>query len=327
MIQNLPHIKTTCSALLLLVIILSSQFAFSQVPQYMKKKAPNVLSYFCHMNPAQDTTPPRKVQMIYQPSKHFSTAPRGNIKAIYFRSGSYINNPKFNSPGFVYNFQVSMGWTTKDTFRKLGQAFPSLRDTFLTGVTPVYNASVVRQNIKDSGVRWMKFTLPNSFLYAPEQGQNLLVEITFGPPFVNNYFCLYDSLGGGAQQQLVGYTDTPSVYSTFRDPITGTRASVDFGFDLTPVGVEAGVFEGSFLLYPNPSKGSFKVNIDAQKNLEIVSLSARSITGQIVYQQTYKPNSINFITDIHLPKNIPTGMYLVEMNADGERIIQRVLIE
>jgi hypothetical protein len=304
------------------------QSAAAQTPQYIKKyQAAYVQGYLCYFNPAPDTTPDQKFQLIYTPRKHFPTAPRGYIKAIYFRTGPYINSAKFNNPGFAYNVQMSMGWTAKDTFRRLSQTNPALRDTFLTGLTTVYSTPVIQQNLKDSAKRWMRFLLPGSgFLYDTTQGLNLVVEVILGPPYPNNYFCLLDSAGGGLQQMLRGYRDTPSVYGTLRDPNVYTGGSVDFGFDLTPLGVEAGTFGGNFSLYPNPSSGSFHISADAVQPLRDVSVTVRSITGQTVFRRQYQPSSVSFSEEIVLP-DAAKGMYIVEMLADGERIVRRVLVE
>lgn len=311
----------------LVLILFFASSSIAQKPQYEKKQIPFVaVRYYCTFNPTQDTTPPRRFQDIY-PTKFFPTAPRGYIKAVYFRSSVNLGG-RTDQPGYAYNVIISLGWTAKDTFRNLYPTNSNKRDTFLTGATPIFRSSVVRQNLKDSGGRWMRFPVTeNSFLYdTAQKGRNMFVDFEFGPPFVNNYFCLFDSAGGGAQQQIIGYRDTPSVYTTFRDPIVGVGGSIDFGFDLTPVGVEAGEFGGSFSLFPNPSKGSFHINVDGEKPFQALAITVRSITGQSIFKQQYSPASPNFSTDIHLP-DAAKGIYFVEMIADGQRVVQRVLVE
>ncbi|MEO6831787.1 MAG: hypothetical protein ABI378_05615, partial [Chitinophagaceae bacterium] len=162
--------------------------SFGQVPQYFNAR-PSVTNpgIACFVNPNYDTTPARRIQLIYKPSFSFPTVPNGYIKAIYFRSG-HTTSGKYNNPGFAYNVIFSLGWSKKDTFRKLNQNIPSLRDTFITGLTPVGNIPVLRENVNDSGFYWMRFpTSGTPFYYSGQQeGQNLVVEMVFGPPFINN---------------------------------------------------------------------------------------------------------------------------------------------
>ena len=87
--------------------------------------------------------------MIFEPRKHFPKAPRGYMKAIYLRIGSYSNVSQLQNPGYTYNLNFSLGYTQKDTFRRLAFGKPWLQDTFLTGLTPVATLPVLRQNVKE----------------------------------------------------------------------------------------------------------------------------------------------------------------------------------
>lgn len=303
------------------------QAVTAQTPQYTKKKFGGGGAYWCLYNPSTDTTPARRFQFIYPPKKYFPTVPSGYIKTIYFRTANRLNNFKFNSPGYAYNIKLSMGWTSKDTFRHLLQSNPSLRDTFLNQLTPVGTLPEVRQNNKDSPSVWMKFPLTgNGFFYDTAKGLNLVVEIVLGPPFIKNYFCLVDSTGGGPFEFLSGYRDTAWVHATFWSPLVGSGQSYDFGFDLIPLGVEASTFSGSFSLYPNPSKGIFHINADALQAIKEAAVTVRAITGQTVFRKLYQPFSSNFSVEINL-SDAAKGMYMIEMLADGERVVQRVLVE
>lgn len=188
---------------------------------------------------------------------------------------------------------------------------------------------MVRQNLKDTA-GWLRFPVTeNSFLYDTafnQDGRNLVVELAYGSPYVTNHFCLVDSSTGGAQQQMIGFRDSAWVTARPSNTTVGVGGSISFGFDLTPVGVEAGVFGGSFSLFPNPSKGSFHINVDGEKPFQALAITARNITGQRIFKQQYSPASPIFSTDIHLP-DAAKGIYFVEMIADGQRVVQRVLVE
>ena len=172
---------------------------------------------------------------------------------------------------------------------------------------------------------WFKIPLTTSFLYDSSQEQNLVVDITFGPRWVQDYFCFGDSANGGGQQLMRGFRDTPGVYES-AIAYMGVGSSPDFGFDMSPVGVEAGNFSGSFTLYPNPSTGTFHITADALTPIHDVAVTVRSITGQTIFQRKYQPTSTNFSEQISLPIGA-VGWYIVEMVADGERIVRRILVE
>lgn len=106
-----------------------------------------------------------------------------------------MTGTKFTTPGTMHNVQMSLGWTRRSSFNQLRQTDTTLRDTFLTCLTPVYSATSIRQNIKDAAMRWMRFPVSgNGFLYEPgQEGSNLVVEVAFGMPYVDNCFCFWDS--------------------------------------------------------------------------------------------------------------------------------------
>lgn len=310
-------------------LILIFQFSGSlsaQVPQYRKKViSTSGGSYGCTFNPGIDTSLGRKMQMIYPPKNFTPKTPVGFVKAIYFNIP--FVGAALDSVGCAYNLEISLGWTQRDTFRRVDAGHKSARDTFLTGGTIIYKGAEFCQNASRRGQGWMRFPVnQNTFFYDTAQGLNLVVTFTFGPPYVKNYFCFADSARGGAQQGMFGYSDSTTVHYSVSNTYVGVGNSVDFGFDLTPVGVEAGIFSGNFSLFPNPSKGSFHINVDALKALEQVDIAVKNITGQTVYRQQYNPRSSNLSTEINL-QNAAKGMYYLEMMADGERLVRRIQVE
>ncbi|MEO6833076.1 MAG: T9SS type A sorting domain-containing protein [Chitinophagaceae bacterium] len=311
-----------------IIVLLSTGSLFAQMPQYRKKVSTTGgggAGYNCTFSPFNDSASVRKIQFIYPPSNFTPKAPRGFVKAVYFSTpyvGSFLD-----TIGCAYNVEISLGWTIKNTFRQIDANHKTARDTFISGGTTIFTAAQVCQNVSRRGQGWMRFPVTqNSFLYDTAQGMNLAVTFKFGTPFVKNYFCFADSAQGGAQQRMYGYADSPEVHYNIANASVGVGNSFDFGFDLTPLGVEAGIFSGDFSLFPNPSKGSFHIDVDALKALEQVDVTVKSITGQTVYRQHYNPGSSNFSTEINL-QNAAKGMYYLEMIADGERLVRRIQVE
>ena len=69
-------------------------------------------------------------------------------------------------------------------------------------------------------------------------------------------------------------------------------------------------------LYPNPSANGF-FNIKFPKQYKNMDLKVITITGQVILQQTMPVNSLDIAIDL---SPFATGMYLIQVEADGERL-------
>ena len=71
-------------------------------------------------------------------------------------------------------------------------------------------------------------------------------------------------------------------------------------------------------LYPNPTTGSFTLDIRAQPDL-IYSISVFNNLGQVIYRTTlYKNNAI-----ITLPGSIPSGNYVLRLTSNDRSEVLR----
>ncbi|MBS1645685.1 MAG: T9SS type A sorting domain-containing protein [Bacteroidetes bacterium] len=310
--------------------------ANAQKPQYYRDCAQGFSGGF-KINtfgdpPAFYDSTPRKIQNIYTVRHFYPKVPKGNISAVYLRSG---NSPfATRSPGapprigYAYNVSISLGWTTRDTFRMIDGLHRSTVDTFIPEGTLIFKSEVIRQNLEDSGGVWMRFPVnQNAFLFDSSQGLNLVVTFKFGPPWVDGYFIIMDSCSGPPQTRIYGYDTTNYVtYGPVGFREIGTWGNADFGFDINPLGVSPGSFAGSFSVYPNPAKEGVNINLEGQKTINDLSISVRSLSGQTVFYTQFLPKSSHFSKYLSLP-NVAKGMYFVEIEADGERAVQRVLLE
>lgn len=281
--------------------------------------------------PFGDSTP-RKNQCIY-PTKQFTPKPpKGYITAFYYRncSASLAALPT-RTPGspprlsYAYNFKIYLGWTNRDTFGHMGISNPQIQDTFLPKGTLIFSSAVVQQNLDDSGGLWMRFPVQDLFLFDPAQGQNLLVTQTFGPPWVKGVFGFMDSCSGGPYTRLYGY-DTSEIVRYKVKTEGFVWGSGDFGFDINPLGISPGSFGGNFSVFPNPAKEGITIDLEGQKTINDLSISVRSLSGQTVFYTQFLPKSSHFSKYLSLP-NVAKGMYFVEIEADGERAVQRVLLQ
>ena len=85
--------------------------------------------------------------------------------------------------------------------------------------------------------------------------------------------------------------------------------------------------EGSIhlLVYPNPTSSDLYINIQ-KDNLTGASFALTNTSGQYIYQSTadHLAHSYTKILDL---SQLPTGVYMVEVVVDGERIVKKVVKE
>ncbi|MDN5202975.1 T9SS type A sorting domain-containing protein [Fulvivirgaceae bacterium BMA10] len=78
-------------------------------------------------------------------------------------------------------------------------------------------------------------------------------------------------------------------------------------------------------LYPNPTNGSFTLDVRFKKPLRTFSVAIFNLLGEQVFERTFENTGIAFSNDINLQQN-PDGLYLVRMEIDGEFLVKKVLI-
>ncbi len=314
-----------CSSIYLL------QYAAAQTaPQYVKTAlagAGGSSQIFYTPAPFYDTLP-RQLQSIY-PHKAFPTAPAGYIKNIYFLGGS---NKYWGVLGTIYDVRIRMGYTSRDTFNRINSTTHQYAvDTFITGLTTVFTADSVNEDLIHNYRYWMKFPLKgNGFYYNYDQGRNLVVEFSFGRPWVKNYFSIVDSItSGSALTLLAGYRDSLIVrrHGTPLEYQVGSFNSLDFGFDIGPdkSGIEPAYTAGgpALSIYPNPSAGQFSLRMDAP--LQGAVITVRDAVGRQVLRRPCADGA-RLSEEIDLG-DAPKGLYFMELTAEGQRITQRLVVE
>jgi hypothetical protein len=204
-----------------------------------------------------------------------------------------------------------------------------------------HTASISYQNNGTSPNRIFKIQVKNAAFYDNSFGTDYanyqlwlmetsnIVEIHYGPNSVQ------DSMSWqvpGASGPGVAIAVNPSQSLTLNGPaanpiayastntltINGAPAN-GMVYIFAPSGTLVNELEknNSFLLYPNPNTGSFKVNIE---NLSANAvLSVIDITGKILYQT----GAIDNLKTINL--SLVPGMYFAEI-LDGEKLLRRSMI-
>ncbi|MBS1616839.1 MAG: T9SS type A sorting domain-containing protein, partial [Bacteroidetes bacterium] len=82
----------------------------------------------------------------------------------------------------------------------------------------------------------------------------------------------------------------------------------------------------SFGLFPNPANGHFVVSFEAKKPVKQVRITLTNVLGQAVQQAQFAEGGASFFREIPL-RDIPKGIYSVAVEADGERLVRRLLVE
>lgn len=80
-----------------------------------------------------------------------------------------------------------------------------------------------------------------------------------------------------------------------------------------------------FTVYPNPTEGKSMLRFDG-KSANNISVTVTDITGRQVMKQLFTNTDARFTTSVDLVSQ-PKGIYMVELNADGERFIQKLVVQ
>ncbi len=95
--------------------------------------------------------------------------------------------------------------------------------------------------------------------------------------------------------------------------------------DSFPLGIQEPVGAMHLLIYPNPTSDDLYINIQ-KDNLTGASFTLTNTAGQTIYQSTsdHLAHSYTKILDL---SRLPTGVYILNVIVDGERIVKKVLKE
>jgi len=119
--------------------------------------------------------------------------PAGVITAVYLR---YYNAGTSDSV-LYHNVKMKVGYTAKNCF------CASPKDTFITGLTTIFDRPTYAFRGGDSTGRWFKFPMDGNFFY--DAVQNVVIEISHGDEIGNNYGGInWMASRSTAQQQRMG---------------------------------------------------------------------------------------------------------------------------
>ncbi|PZF73154.1 GEVED domain-containing protein [Taibaiella soli] len=78
-------------------------------------------------------------------------------------------------------------------------------------------------------------------------------------------------------------------------------------------------------LYPNPTGGRFTVSFNAETAVKDMEINVTTVTGQSVLRQNFNNVGHTFVKDFDLTEQA-RGVYFVEIRADGQKAIRKVVL-
>lgn len=104
-------------------------------------------------------------------------------------------------------------------------------------------------------------------------------------------------------------------------------AYTDFGFDLYPTAVEDVAKLTDFTIYPSPApSGKFTVQFNTKNPINEGTLTVSSITGKEILHEKLGKIAGSFSKTVSLSE-AAKGIYFIELVADGERIVRKIVVE
>lgn len=253
-----------------------------------------------------------RYQSLYLSGSFSGNPPYGKIKNIYLRTGKAGN---YGPNAVSYGWNFALGYTSQTNCDS---------SYFFANLTPVAHVDSLREDSVVGG--WIKIplSLENPAFYF-DPNQNLVLEMytdSGGIDYPNTYalfLCSVNSNHPGFHYSLSGSKD-----SLVANPFI---SYADFGFDLYPTAVEDIAKLTDFTIYPSPAtSGKFTVQFNTKKPINGGTLTVSSITGKEILHEKLGKMAGSFSKTISLSE-AAKGIYFVELVADGERIVRKIVVE
>ena len=94
----------------------------------------------------------------------------------------------------------------------------------------------------------------------------------------------------------------------------------------SPAGIQQTANIQEALVYPNPTADKFTVAIQAAEFINKLGLKITTATGQVVRQQNFEQVGMQFSQELSL-SGFASGLYFVEINADGQKMLRKITKE
>ncbi|MBS1644188.1 MAG: T9SS type A sorting domain-containing protein [Bacteroidetes bacterium] len=162
----------------------------------------------------------------------------------------------------------------------------------------------------------------SDFIY--EHSKNLVVEISRGDiPYADTtqFRLMASKRAIGNYRSMHGHRDSTRWMNPGRD------SQLDIGFDINPTAVSGIRNIQASGLFPNPSTdGYFMLTMETKQAIKSLSLDILDVTGRVVLSKQYGSVSTEFAREIDA-RQLSKGMYLLRIEADGETMTKKLLLQ
>lgn len=93
-----------------------------------------------------------------------------------------------------------------------------------------------------------------------------------------------------------------------------------------PTGISSTQKLTGFGVHPNPSSGKFHLEFNTPFDISEVNVSITTVTGQVVYSNVFEHKGGTFDKEVNLEGHAK-GVYLVELQADGQRFVRKIVLQ
>lgn len=133
--------------------------------------------------------------------------------------------------------------------------------------------------------------------------------------------------GDGNSSTAQNPTHTYAAPGSYTVQLTAINAcgTVDTTISFTVVGVDQLLGEGVVDLYPNPNNGIFKLEFSGMSTTSPIEYRVLDAKGQIVMESSTEQQG-SFIEELDMTR-FATGMYMMQVSADGDRVMLRFVVE
>jgi PKD repeat protein len=130
-------------------------------------------------------------------------------------------------------------------------------------------------------------------------------------------------LGYTIQNLVPGRTYEVSLTTLCGSATSSNRTSLVTIPGLGKVGSTSPSSSGEFLLYPNPGKGEFFLQVPQDWNQEPFELSIFDVYGKMVRNETYESPAHFIFNHTLFIDSLPAGIYVIECRSSGRRHVMR----
>jgi len=291
----------------LLFIASCAQAEAQQIPQFIRNSAPFYSASLQFGNRLGTWR-----QDLHYPSD-FPTAPAGHITRLYFQAKSPLANSMH-----IANLLIKMGYMSPGEDGDSMHLNSTAPVSFYPTDTVLFSSNYFVDTPVGIG-DWVGFTLQTPFYYNAYK--NFIVEM-----HVDSLDVFY-GFQTNAISGLVfrNYSRSKNASGAW-NPVSVTGAVHYIGFDILPNDVKNIQNISSFVLYPNPSEGRLNISLEAKQTIREMQITITDMTGSVVSQQQYRNVQGSFLKQVDLA-NLPRGLYLAELKADGEKITKKLVLQ